>query len=117
MLIAIMFTGVQSCSKDDLDLAEDEFLVTFLDESSKCHGLLINVQGKDKERIRKVINEEGDAVFSNGSLIIGVFMLKGDYRKGQKLILKLRKPDDTYNGICTAEVMWYKTAFVVEERV
>lgn len=117
MLIILAMAGIQSCSKNNLNLEQEEFLVTFLDQQSKCHGLLVEIESKDKERLRNVINEGETTSFPKESVIIGVFMLKGEYKKGQKLVLKLRKPGAEYTGMCTAEVMWYKSSFVVEERV
>ena len=85
---------------------EDEFIVTYLAEKSKCFGELVEFREEDRERISKF---SGRMVSSEK---IGVLNFTGKYNKGKQIIIKVRKPDD--NIFCTAEVLWYGAVYLIE---
>lgn len=103
-----LFSSVlfQSCEKEGSKLNEDEFIVTYLDEKSKCSGELVEYREEDRERISK---------FSRNTVSsekIGVLNFTGKYIKGKQIIIKVRKPDD--NIYCTTEVLAYGAVYLIE---
>ncbi|WP_257667291.1 hypothetical protein [Parapedobacter tibetensis] len=114
LIILSLLFGLLACDKAER-LEEDVFRVTFLGEGNGCpSGPLVRFGKNDIDRLERFVHVEFSEGFGDQRVISAV-NLKGAYREGQTVTLKIRKFTDEEVPFCLAHVPWYVGVYVLEE--
>lgn len=112
--ILLLFFEFQACDKAE-HLGDDVFRTIYLGPSDGCPGgSLVRFEKRDINRLARLIDVEFTEEYRENRVASAV-NLKGNYRQGQTVILKIGQfpPEDLHP--CLANVRWYLGVFVLEE--
>ncbi|GHE23784.1 hypothetical protein [Sphingobacterium griseoflavum] len=109
--LLIIFLPLGCGKPDNLDLADDEFLLVATGEQVKCANYLYTFRSGDHSRIKAFLSPEP----ANGAAI-GLINLDTAYQADDQIIVKLRKLTADEVQSCTADVPWYTKSWVLEHR-
>lgn len=114
LAILSTFFVFQSCDKAE-HLGDDVFRIAYLGPSDGCPGgSLIRFAKKDIDRLSRLIDMEFTEAYPKERVASAV-NLKGNYREGQTVILKIGQFPPEELRPCVANMRWYLGVFVLEE--
>ena len=112
--ILLLFLEFQACDKAE-HWGDDVFRTIYLGPSDGCPGgSLVRFEKRDIDRLARLIDAEFTEEYRKNRVASAV-NLKGNYRKGQTVILKIGQFPPEELRPCLANVRWYLGVFVLEE--